>query len=93
MVSQVLLKFLLAYFCVFNSFFLEPLELNTCSDPCPQVSILNVISLIDGDLVSETWVLLKGKTQYLFFPGKAILNVVLFQRDSSVVFSMDVAVT
>lgn len=93
MVSQVLLKLLLIYFCVFSSFSLDPLELNTCSDRCPLVCIFNISSLIDGDLVSDTWVLLKGKSRYLFFPSKAILNVVLFQQVLSAVFSMDMAIS
>lgn len=66
-------------FLWFSSFSLEFLELNTCPDLCPLMRIFNVSTLIDGDLVSETSVLLKGKSRYLFFSSKAILNVVLFQ--------------
>lgn len=41
------------------------------------IAFSNFSYVIYGDLLSEISVLLKGKSQCLFFPSKAILNVVL----------------
>lgn len=77
-------------FCVFSIYFLEPLELNTCSGYCSLMCILNIRILINGDLVTESWVL-KSKCQY-FFPSQWHLKVVVFQWVLNATFSIDMAV-